>query len=416
MKTMIKMNLKLLLRTKAFWFFLILTPILSTVVLKSKFDSSAAYMQKEEGKILELSGADDKLAYNGGNGEYLVKVYDASKSRLSEGLLQNLAGSGMYMICRADLSEQGEVFTEEFVDRHMESDGFEDRMGAAVYIYPGFGSASSAEDYAENIKIYDLSGDERGELLEADIEFLINGCARGGEDFLDAVNAVYEKKELISISGRESTELTAEQVNHKTQIGYAFAFMTLGFVFSGIFVAHSAISEQKNGVFTRIGLTGTGAVKYFASKLFTAVIISLMSTGVMGACSLFMDQHDLGMSRIKYLLLIFLLGLIFSSISMLLGMIIGDVMGANVAAFSVWCLSALLSGLYFPLNDTSDFIKMLASIMPQKWFLNASEMIITGDNTAFGMVLCITVAYLCVVVSMGSLGIRLKRVSEWGNS
>ena len=192
--------------------------------------------------------------------------------------------------------------------------------------------------------------------------------------------------------------------------------MTLGFVFCGIFVAHSAINERKNGVFTRIGLTGTGPVRYFASKLFTAVIISLMSTGVMGACSLFMDQQDLGMSRIKYLLLIFLLGLIFSSISMLLGMIIGDVMGANVAAVSVWCLSALLSGLYFPLNDTSDFIKMLASIMPQKWFLNASEMIITGDNTAFGMVLCITVAYLCVVVSMGSLGIRLKRVSEWGNS
>ena len=416
MKTMIKMNLKLLLRTKAFWFFLILTPILSTVVLKSKFDSSAAYMHKEEGKILELSGADDKLAYNGGNGEYLVKVYDASKSRFSEGLLQNLAGSGMYMICRADLTEQGEVFTEEFVDRHMESDGFEDRMGAAVYIYPGFGSASSAEDYARNIKVYDLSGDERGELLEADIEFLINGCARGGEEFMDAVNAVYDKKEVISISGRENTELTAEQVNHKTQIGYAFAFMTLGFVFCGIFVAHSAINERKNGVFTRIGLTGTGPVRYFASKLFTAVIISLMSTGVMGACSLFMDQQDLGMSRIKYLLLIFLLGLIFSSISMLLGMIIGDVMGANVAAFSVWCLSALLSGLYFPLNDVSDFIKMLASIMPQKWFMNASEMIITGDNSAFGMVLCITAAYLCVVLSMGSLGIRLKRVSEWGNS
>ena len=114
--------------------------------------------------------------------------------------------------------------------------------------------------------------------------------------------------------------------------------------------------------------------------------------------------------------MIFMLGLIFSSVSMLLGILIGDVMSANVAAFSVWCLSALLSGLYFPLDDVSDLIRLLGSLMPQKWFLNASEMIIQGDNSAFVMVLCITIAYLCVVISTGSLGIKLRRISEWGNS
>ena len=66
MKTLIKMSLKLLLRTKAFWFFLILTPVLSTLVLKSQFDSSAAYIQKDDGRVIELSGADEKVAYNGG--------------------------------------------------------------------------------------------------------------------------------------------------------------------------------------------------------------------------------------------------------------------------------------------------------------------------------------------------------------
>ena len=136
---------------------------------------------------------------------------------------------------------------------------------------------------------------------------------------------------------------------------------------------------------------------------------SMMSTGMMGICSLFMSSKELGMSRSKYLLMIFMLGLIFSSVSMLLGILIGDVMGANVAAFSVWCLSALLSGLYFPLDDVSDLINMLASLMPQKWFLNASERIITGDNSAFGMVLCITAAYLLIIISLGGVGLKLKK-------
>ena len=43
MKILVKSSLKLILRTKAFWFFLILMPLLSTLILKIKFDSSAAY-------------------------------------------------------------------------------------------------------------------------------------------------------------------------------------------------------------------------------------------------------------------------------------------------------------------------------------------------------------------------------------
>ncbi len=416
MITLVKTSMKLLLRTKAFWFFLIITPILSTVILKSKFDSSAAYMEREEGKIIELKTEDDKVAYNGGNGEYLVKVYDASGSRLSEGILENLAKTGMYLICRVDLSGRGDIFTEGFVTRHMERDGFEDRLGAAIYIYPGFENVIKDDEAGDKIKIYALSDDKRTELLVSDIEFLISETSYNGADFINDISAAFDKKTVVTFSGAEGNALTAEQVNHKTQIGYAFAFMTLGFVFCGIFVAHTAIREEKNGVFTRISLTKTGSVEYFVSKLISSVIISLMSTGVMGVCSLLISEDDLGMNRFKFLFMIFMLGLIFSSVSMLLGIIIGDVMSANVAAFTIWCLSALLSGLYFPLNDTSGLIKVLSSLMPQKWFLNAAEMIFKGDNKAFGMLICITAAYLAVVISMGGLGLKLRRTSEWGDS
>ena len=51
---LVKTSMKLLLRTKAFWFFLILMPMLSTLILKVKFDSSAAYLDNMEEKITEL--------------------------------------------------------------------------------------------------------------------------------------------------------------------------------------------------------------------------------------------------------------------------------------------------------------------------------------------------------------------------
>ncbi len=416
MITLVKTSMKLLLRTKAFWFFLVLTPILSTVVLKSKFDSSAAYMNREEGKIIELKSDDEKVAYNGGNGEYLVKVYDASGSEFSEALLENLARSGMYMICRADIPDKGDVFTEDYLKAHRKRDGFEDRMGAAIYIYPGFGTDMTKEALTDNIRICVLSDDRRTELLKSDIEFLISGSAANGEGFIKTINEVYDNKTVVMISASKGSDLTVTQVNQKTQLGYSFAFMTLGFVFCGIFVAHTAIREEKNGVLTRINLTSTGTIRYFVSKLITSVLISLMSTGVMGLCSLLMNEQDLGMSRPRFLLMIFLLGLIFCAISMLLGIIIGDVMSANVAAFCVWCLSALLSGLYFPLDDSSDLIKALGTIMPQKWFLKGAEMIFTGDSSVYSMLICITIAYLAVVIGIGGLGIKLRRASEWGDS
>ena len=122
------------------------------------------------------------------------------------------------------------------------------------------------------------------------------------------------------------------------------------------------------------------------------------------------------MGRLSFLAMIFMMGLIFCTLSMLVGILMGDVMGANVAAFTIWCISALMSGLYFPLNYTSDALKVASHLMPQKWFLEGTEMIFVGDKGAPFMILCITVAFLVVILSLGSLGLKFKRTDEWGNA
>lgn len=413
---LVKTSMKLLLRTKAFWFFLILMPMLSTLILKVKFDSSAAYLDNMEEKITELESDDSKVAYYGGKGEYVVKVYDASHSEISEYVLNKLAKSGLILVCRADISDK--ELTDDYVDKRIKKDGYEDKMGVALFLQPDFEEKASAGKAEKAVNIYVLSDDERTEALENELKFQLArvNSACGKMDTLEMGDDLLPEKELVSVAGGNGRNLTIKQTNQKTQMGYAFAFMTLGYVFCGIFVAHSAIKEQKNGVYTRISLTKASTLKYFASKFVTTFIISLMIAIVVSLCSIVLDTNDLGMSKLTYILIIFMQGLIFSSVSMLIGILLGDVMSANVAAFCTWCFSALLSGLYFPLNYTSTALKVMSFMMPQKWFLEGTEMIFVGDNKALPMLICITVAYIAVSVSLGSLGLKMRRTDSWGNS
>ena len=413
---LVKTSMKLLFRTKAFWFFLILMPMLSTLILKVKFDSSAAYLDIMEEKITELESDDSKVAYYGGKGEYVVKVYDASHSEMSEYVLNKLAKSGLILVCRADISDK--ELTDDYVDKRIKKDGYEDKMGVALFVQPDFEEKASAGKAEEAVTIYVLSDDERTEALENELKFQLArvNSASGKMDTLEVGDDLLPEKELVSVAGTNGRNLTIKQTNQKTQMGYAFAFMTLGYVFCGIFVAHSAIKEQKNGVYTRISLTRASTLKYYASKFVTTFIISLMIAVVVSLCSIVLDVNDLGMSKPTYILIIFMQGLIFSSLSMLIGILLGDVMSANVAAFCTWCFSALLSGLYFPLNYTSTALKAMSFMMPQKWFLEGTEMIFVGDNKALPMLICITVAYIAVSVSLGSLGLKMRRTDSWGNS
>ena len=430
MKILVKTSMKLLFRTKAFWFFLLLTPFLSTLILKTKFDSSAAYISGFTEEVNELAGADEKVAYFGGKGEYVVKVYDASMNVLSDHILDKLAKSGLFFVCRADISGE-DTDIAEYINSRLEKDGFEDRMGAAILIDRDFEEKALGGNAGEALTFYILSEDKRSEALEREITFQLSKLTGfvsdakmrnrnvSAQDIVDQMNIADEilpKKEVVTVAGSNGRNLSKEQINVKTQIGYAFAFMTLGFVFCGIFVAHTSIREQKNGVYTRISLTGTSTLKYFISKFIIVFFISLIMTGVVALYSIILSEKDLGMSRLSYLAMIFMMGLIFGSISMLIGILMGDVMSANVAAFTIWCMSALLSGLYFPLDYSSVMLKALSFMMPQKWFLEGTEMLFAVDNRVFPMLICITAAYLAVILSLGSLGLKIRRTDSWGNS
>ncbi len=403
MITLVKTSLKLLLRTKVLWIFLIVMPLLSTFTLRQNTEYTA-YLD-EITTLVELNSPDDKVAYYGGKGEYVIKVYDASASELSDHLLNNLLDCGLFTVCKADISEVKE--SDTFVSEHIANDGVNDRMNAAIYIHPDFDERVKKGDYKFALTLYELSDDERLEALENELKFQLAGL--NNPDALAFVEDNLPEKNTVSVAGADSINLSEEQTNQKGQMGYAFAFLILGFLFCGFFIANNAITEQKNGVLTRISLSKATALTYFFSKFVTVLIISIIMTGVTSLCSLLIDPNNIGMSRLKFIALIFMMGLIFSTLSMFLGVIMGDVMGASVATFTVYCISSLFGGVYFPIKHVSKTMQAISSLMPQTWFLKGTEMIYTGDNSAFIMLLCVTGAYLAVIISIGSVGLKVKK-------
>ena len=425
MRILFKSTLKLLLRNKGFWFFMILAPVLSIMMLMVKVEDNTYYTADTfSTEVDDLDDIAEKVAYyHNGSGMLVIKVYDASGSELSKYFLNSLAGNGMFKILRADAKGMD---LDGYKDR-VQTDGFEDRMNAAVFIKENF-DEEILNGHSETAFETDLlSDDGRNALFEAEeaaIAKKIMTAAsmmkvpEGTGQVTDtaAVLAVLKdmdgnlpKKEVVLTFAGDKRDLTSEQRGQKTVIGYVFAFLTLGFVLCGTFVSHTVILEQKDQVMMRVKLANVGNITYFMAKFLSGIVISAMMTLILAVGTLFVSEEKIGMGHGQLILLTFLLGIIFCSISLLLGVYFKDIMSANVAAFTIWSLSSMLSGLFFPLDSATDMIKIVSSVLPQKYFLEGAEMIFVGDNMAYVMVLCITVAYIALIASLGGLGIKLKK-------
>ena len=417
---LLKINGKLLLRNKGFLFFLLITPIVSVIIMNLHVNLSFYEEEQKEREIQELSG-DDKVVYLNDWSDYAVKLYDGAGTELSQYVLEKMAGSGMFSIYRTDAGDM----TEAEVQKLAEEDAMNDRMGTILYVKPPFDENVMKGNWEEAFLFYEVSEDERWELWEKSFSGELSaiyqaaqalniseqGTVGTEEQVLSILQGMQEnlpEKEIISLEGKDGVTLSAEQSSKRGLAGYAYAIITLGFLFCGVCIAYTVIEERENKVYTRIMLSKVGRYEYLLSKLVMSVLISVLQTGVTAVCMFVAGDTDFGISRPDFLLFIFLLGLIFSILSMGVGILIGDVMGANYAVFAVWSISALLAGLYFPIDTASGAIKAISYLMPQRWFLKGTEMLMGGDKSAYPMIACVSCAYLIVILSVGVVGLKMK--------
>lgn len=412
MISIIKSTLKLLFRNIVFWIFLVAMPVLSTLMLNLQAENFGSRDVSEREEIIDLDDADERAGYFGGGGKYVIKVYDASCSELSDYMLNTMAGSGIITVVRVKTPDM----TESDAVEHVNFDGYNDFTGADLYLNKDFDEYVLNGDSDKALTVYILSDDERAEILENEIKMFMGQVSNAlligeREDVignLDTIRDILPAGETVLIDKEGGSVLTNRQLDQKALVGYAFAFLTLGFVFGGVLIAYSVIRERKDMVLTRVKLSLLTDAQYFAAKFICGGIVSFLFAIVTSVITLSIDADKLGMSRIGFFSMIFLLGLIFCSLSLMIGILFDDVMSATVSAFILWTLSSLLSGLYFSLDAAGDAIKTMSYLMPSKWFLDATEMMMLGDNKVYFMILCVTAAYLIVTLGLGSIGIKIR--------
>lgn len=414
---LLKTNWKLLFRNKGIWFFLLFMPLLALLILNIREKDINQFDEKKN--IIELNNMDTKVIYatqlNASDKSYIVKVYDSSQTKISEEILEELFQTGMVNICRIKTKE----YDEKEILQKIKENGDSDRAGTVLYFKEDFEEEFLSGKPESGIEIYQCFTDERTELIENSLNNIINKLYIKSKIENQEKQAKPEEnnqnrfakpeKKVIMLESSDGHSLTTVQEKYKSHLGYSLAIVSLGFLFCGIFIAYTVIQEQENQVYTRILLTPANSISYIFSKLGMAILLSVVQVGILAVGICFLVQPEFGISRISYLFLVFLLGLIFNLLSLCVGVLCGNIMAANYSVFCIWSISCLLAGLYFSLDSASGLLKTLSYLMPQKWILKAVELIMTGNHSGYFTAIVATLAYIMVILSVGAVGLRIKK-------
>jgi ABC-2 type transport system permease protein len=148
---------------------------------------------------------------------------------------------------------------------------------------------------------------------------------------------------------------------------------------------------------------------YILAKFLVCVMTVVTQTIIIGIGMTVIVRTDFGIGRMDYLLLVFLMGLIFCSMTMCIGMMGNNSMNANYIAFAIWCITCMVSGLCFPLDKASSILQKASNLMPQKWVIRVSEMLMHHSSMSYVTMFTVTAAYLLMIASVGLVGLRLVR-------
>ncbi len=415
---LVKTGLKLLLRNKGFLFFLIVLPILALLLLNIKINSKEYNIETNDEKevIRELELADSKIVYLADASKFSVKVYDSSNSKLSDYVLNNLAAMGIFEIYRY----HSEDMSEEEIFNLAKENAMNDRIGVILYIKPNFEKGLFLGEIENAMTVFGMAEDDRCDLFRDSLNETmtvlaayakeVNSDKNKLEEYLDKAEEAYPQKTIVTVNLNEGKELSTLQESLLSNIGFSISILGLAFLFSGVFIAWIVIEERNNGIFMRITLSNIANWEYIVSKLVISVMITIIQTILIGISLPILVHVEIGINRFSYLAMIFMLGLIFNTLSLCVGTMIGNVMTTNFVTFLVWTMSSLLSGVYLQgSGKIGGVIDPISKLTPQKWFLEGVKMLMRGEKHAYLTMISVTAAFLIVIMSIGAAGLKFKR-------
>lgn len=410
--TMLKLNLKLLLRNKGYLAFLIILPLISVIMLNVRNINT---MDGAEGAyaIHEIKN-DNKSVIDIVDTKLCIKVYDCSHSIFTDYLIKELANTGMYRIYRY----RGEAFGLEVARKKALTSANHSAIDAVIYIPASF-ETKLLEGKQSNITLLKATNDGRIKILENDLntnlDSLMNYAKVTGyqkaklNQLLKTSSKNEMSKKIVNIEVGNEISLTSNQQSNRSSISYSLAFMTIGFLFSGIFIAATIVEERQNRVYNRILLSMSSLGNYGVVKFVMVVLTVLIQTGILAVAIKLFVKTDFGIPFSSYLFFVFCLGLVFNLLSVVVGILTNNILTSNYIAFTIWSMSCLIAGLYFPLGAASSLWANASKLMPQNWVLKASDMLMAGRSGAYTMYGMVVIGYIIVILSAGFIGIKLRR-------
>jgi ABC-2 type transport system permease protein len=411
-KTLLKMNIKLLIRNKAFLIILIVLPMIAVLMLNLNDQTSFA-AQDNSYTIHDLSN-DSSRIFNMISMQLSVKVYDCSQSKTSEYLLQELTNTGSYQIYRFK-SNPMDIATAR--EKALDSAN-RNVIGSVIYIPADF-EEEILQGKESNAVVFVGTEDRRNELLKGNMasiqKSLYKYAAVTGYNkeelysLLDTSAKSEITKNKVTVEVGDSMELTRQQQSSSSSIGYSLAFLSIAFLFSGVFIAATVVEERNNRVYNRILLSSSSLIYYGLVKLMLILMTVILETGIIAVAIKFLVAADFGIPYLSYLFLVFCLGLIFTLFSVVIGVLTNNVLTSNYIVFIVWSMTCVMAGLYFPLDSASNLWSRISMLMPQRWVVKTGEMLMVGRSEAYSTYILVVISYLFIISSIGFLGIKIRK-------
>ena len=369
---------KILLRSGGFLIIGILIPLAATLLIN--IWSGADTMERID-SVYELPHMDTQMAYLVNFNCLPVKVYDHADNKESRELCYKLVEAGMFQIFRVKCSDYS---MDEIMDSATES-ALNDKVGAVLIL----------EETMEDSKLFYIGEDDRFLLFQ----YALKLCFE---------NPYEENGDLPKVT--YVTANSGDDVNYyKTrEFSYCVAIASIAFIFGGVLILGTTMTEKQDHVYSRIMLTTATKTSYIMSKIILILGLSFIQTSVMTISFVFFVKADIGISVLQFACILFLQGMIFNLLSVCAGLFCNSMPAAAFLAFTMWSISALMAGTYFDISGASDLYKKVALLMPQRWALLAATKFQNTDHSAYPMIFCVTAAYLLVILVVGILGLKLN--------
>lgn len=411
---MLKTNIKLLLRNKGYIICIFLIPIIAVLIMNSNSTTFKEGIEKNN-EILEWKSVGDTFDIE--NIKMTVKVYDYSESAESSYLLQKLAQTSTYRLYLVNNNKVSREDKESYDDiikgakKLFESS----TIRAILYISKDF-TESIIKGEEPSVKIIKGYDDSRIDLLQnniewycSEIEYAYHDALENGEKLETVINKMTQEemiKNVVLVKDEDSVALTEKQQQQRSKIGYALCFLTVSFIFSGVFIASILIKEKENKSINRMKLSLTSNQCYIMVKLCLILLTAIIETLVFGIGIALVMGTKIGVPYGAFLVMILLQGILFNSLSLVIGTLINNLFGTTFLSFTIWSISNLLGGLFFPIVQGSAMEKM-SMFAPQRWLIKTSEMYMMGKEGAFTQYILIFLAFMIVLFTISMIGLKI---------